>query len=59
MTCLAQSNGGADMAEGIRSSGKIWVVVAVLLLIFVGIVIFLIFLERKMNKLEQEQDKQR
>jgi Na+/alanine symporter len=45
------------MAEGLRSSGKIWVVVAVLLIIFAGIMAFMVYLERKVRKLEQEQDK--
>lgn len=57
VTSLAQSSNDVQMAEGLRSSGKIWVVVAVLLLIFIGIIFFMIFLERRVRKLEQEQDK--
>lgn len=37
-----------------RQSGKIYVVVAVLSLILVGIVLFLIRLDRKISKLEKE-----
>jgi CcmD family protein len=42
-----------EMADALRSSGKIYVVVGVLVIIFIGIVSFLIHLERKLNKLEK------
>ena len=44
-----------DMADTMRSNGKIYVVVAVILAIFAGIIIYLIRLDRKMSKLEKEQ----
>ena len=37
-----------------RSIGKMYVVVAVILAIFIGIVIFLIYLDRKLTKLENQ-----
>ena len=37
-----------------RSTGKIYTVIAVLSLIFIGIVFFLIYLERKVSKIEKE-----
>jgi heme/copper-type cytochrome/quinol oxidase subunit 2 len=43
-----------DMAEGLRSSGKIYVVVLVLATIFAGIIAFLIYLERRLTRLEQD-----
>jgi len=43
-----------DMAGGLRSSGKIYVVVLVLATIFAGIIAFLIYLERRLSKLERE-----
>ena len=43
-----------DMADTMRSNGKIYVVVAVILAIFAGIIIYLIRLDRKMSKLEKE-----
>ena len=43
-----------DMAEGLRSSGKIYVVVLVLATIFAGIIAFLIYLERRLSRLEQD-----
>lgn len=39
-----------------QSVGKIYVVVAVLITIFIGIVLFLIYLERKISKLENLKD---
>ena len=41
-----------EMAFEMRSSGKIYVVVAVLAVIFAGIVIFLIAMDRKVTRLE-------
>lgn len=43
-----------EMATELRSSGKIYVVVAVLLIIFAGIAIYLTRLDRKISKLENE-----
>jgi CcmD family protein len=42
------------MADKMRSDGKIYVVVAVLSIVFVGIILFLVRLERSLNKLEKE-----
>jgi CcmD family protein len=43
-----------SMADEMRSNGKIYVVVAVLVTIFVGIVLYLIRLDRKLSRLEKE-----
>ena len=49
----------AESPDFFRSIGKIYVVVAVIAAIFIGIVIFLIYLERRISKLEnQNQDEQ-
>lgn len=42
-----------EMANSLRSDGKIYVVVIVLATIFAGIIAFLIHLERKISKLEK------
>lgn len=44
---------GAD-ADFLRSTGKIYVVVAVIAAIFVGIVFFLIYLDRKLTNFENQ-----
>lgn len=46
---------GQEAAEGFRSNGKIYVVVLVICTIFAGIILFLVYLERKIRKLEQNQ----
>lgn len=43
-----------EMADAMRSNGKIYVVVAVLTTILVGIVLYLIRLERKIKQLEKD-----
>jgi CcmD family protein len=50
----AQSN-TAEMADVMRRDGKIYVVVAVILVIFIGIVLYLVRLDRKISKLEKQQ----
>lgn len=51
---FAQDNEPVEMATGLYQSGKIYVVVIVMSLIFVGIVAYLIMLDRKISKLEKE-----
>ena len=41
-------------ADFIRSSGKIYVVIGVVLIIFIAITAFLFLLERRIGKLEKE-----
>ncbi len=43
-----------EMADKLREDGKIWVVVGVILLIFAGVIIYLIRLDRKISKLEKQ-----
>jgi CcmD family protein len=43
-----------EMATEMRSNGKIYVVVAVLVTIFIGILLYLVRLDRKITKLERE-----
>lgn len=43
-----------DDADFMRSMGKMYVVVAVIAAIFVGIVIFLVYLDRKLTRLENQ-----
>ena len=42
------------MADLMRNNGKIYVVIAVMLTILTGLIVFLIRLDRKINKLEKE-----
>ena len=43
-----------EMATSLRESGKIYVVVLVLATIFAGIIAFLIYLERRLSRIERE-----
>lgn len=43
------------MADEMRANGKIYVVVAVLTTILLGMIIYLITIDRKLKKLEKEQ----
>ena len=47
-----------EMADGLRSSGKIYVVVVVLAIILAGLFFFLINIDRKVSRLEKESQKQ-
>ena len=55
---LAYAQEKVEMAEGLRSSGKIYVVVDVLATIFIGLLLFLISIDRKVSRLEKEHEKQ-
>jgi hypothetical protein len=50
---IAQQNNVVEMADVMRSNGKINVVVAVLATIFIGLMIFLIRIDKKVQKLEE------
>ncbi len=43
-----------EMADTMRSEGKIYVVVAILLLIFAGLIIYLVMLDRKVTRIEKK-----
>ncbi|PZX58178.1 CcmD family protein [Algoriphagus chordae] len=47
------SNSSVEMADLMRSNGKIYVLVGVILIIFVGILFYLISTDRKISKLEK------
>ena len=51
LSAIAQSTGN-DAATPLHANGKIWVVVTCLSIIFLGIVIYVFSLERKVKKLE-------
>lgn len=46
-----------EMADAMRESGKIYVVVAVLAVVFIGIIFYLISIDRKISKMEKENEK--
>ncbi|MFN7912790.1 MAG: CcmD family protein [Bacteroidota bacterium] len=54
---FAQTASEPQMADAMRENGKIYVVIAVLAIIFVSIIGFLIYLERKIKNLNDKIDK--
>ena len=44
-----------EMADTMRSNGRIYVVVAVVVLILVGLFLYLLRLDRKISRLEKER----
>jgi heme/copper-type cytochrome/quinol oxidase subunit 2 len=50
----AQGAAAPQMADAFRENGKIYVVITVIGLIFLAIVIFLIYIERKLRNLENK-----
>jgi heme/copper-type cytochrome/quinol oxidase subunit 2 len=52
---LFAQNTSPAMADALRKDGKIYVVVLVIATIFVGIFAFLVYLERKISKLENNK----
>jgi hypothetical protein len=59
MICIAQaqdsiSSEKPQMADAMRSNGKIYVVVAVLLIILAGLFLYLFQTDRKLTRLEQK-----
>lgn len=45
-----------EMADLMRSNGKIYVVVAVLSIVMIGILIYLIYTEKKITRLEKAME---
>jgi len=44
-----------EMADELRSSGKIYVVIATIVIIFVGLAIYLFSIDRRLKKIEKEK----
>ncbi len=55
VVAFAQNTQNVEMADALRSSGKIYVVVAVITVIFLGIATYLIYMDKRISKLEKEQ----
>jgi len=53
---FAQQDSGIEMADVLRSNGKIYVVTAVLLIIFIGLFFYLLSIDRRLKKMESDND---
>jgi hypothetical protein len=47
------SNSSVEMADLMRSEGKIYVLVGIIVIVFVGIIIYLISTDRKISQIEK------
>jgi hypothetical protein len=43
-----------EMADGLRQEGKIYVVVAIMLTLFAGLILYLVILDRKISRVEKK-----
>jgi hypothetical protein len=57
LTLDAQDSVQPQMADTMRSDGKILVVISVIAIIFVSIVLYLIMLDRKIRRIEEKLKK--
>lgn len=44
----------AAMADGLRSEGKIYVVVLIIMIVLFGLIAYLFLMDRKLNRIEQQ-----
>jgi CcmD family protein len=55
LTAFAQQNAPVEMADTFRSSGKIYVVIAIIAIIFTGLAFYLFSIDRRLKKLEKDK----
>jgi CcmD family protein len=51
----AQQAQNVEMADGMRSSGKIYVVIATIVIIFAGLAVYLFSIDQRLKKIEKEK----
>ncbi len=53
---IAQNPNNVEMADTFRENGKIYVVVGVIVIIFIGLFVYLITVDRKVSRLEKKME---
>jgi len=53
MVCSTAFSQEVEMADTMRSNGKIYVVVGIILIILIGLITYLFLLDRKVGRLEK------
>lgn len=53
-TAFAQTAEKVEMADVLRSSGKIYVVILTIVIVFIGLAIYLFSIDRRLKKIEKE-----
>jgi CcmD family protein len=56
MVSLPAFSQEVEMADTMRSEGKIYVIVAIVLIVLAGLIAYLFLLDRKVSKLEKRLD---
>ncbi len=54
LSLVTKAQEAPQMADALRENGKIYVVIAVIGIVFLCLVVFLVYLERKLKKLEEK-----
>lgn len=54
VSVFAQQNQPVEMADVLRSSGKIYVVVATIVIVFIGLAIYMFSIDRRLKKIEKD-----
>jgi len=54
VTAADYSNTSVEMADLMRSEGKIYVLVGIIVLLFLGLLGYMVFTDRKLDRLEKE-----
>ena len=52
---FAQNGDAVEMADVMRSEGKIYVVIATIVIIFAGLTVYLFSIDRRLKKIEKEK----
>lgn len=55
LSAFAQQSDGVEMADALRSSGKIYVVIATVAIVFIGLAIYLFSMDRRLKKIEKDK----
>ncbi len=54
ISLIGYSQGQIEMADAMKESGKIYVVIGVVLTILIGIIIYLVLLDKKISNMEKK-----
>ena len=54
-TVRAQQAQAVEMADAMRSSGKIYVVIGTIVIVFAGLAVYLFSIDRRLKKIEKEK----
>jgi CcmD family protein len=54
LCCTVAFGQPVEMADAMRSSGKIYVVIGTIVIVFIGLAIYLFSIDRRLKKIEKE-----